>query len=399
MSPSLRGIKGEEKSGGRIKTIPYGCQHITEEDIAAVVDVLKSDYLTQGPKVGEFEEAFASYVGAKYAVAVASGTAALHLSNLVMGIQHGQKVLTTPITFAATANSALYCGGEVDFIDIDPDTYLMDLDKLEDKLAASPKGAYAGVIAVDFAGLPVDTERLREIADKYELWIIEDACHAPGGYFIDSKNRKIKCGSNVYTDLTCFSFHPVKHIACGEGGMITTNDENLYHRLLNLRTHGISKENMQQNDGGWYYEMQELGFNYRLPDINAALGNSQLKNAEERLQRRKEIATNYDRAFHSFDKIKVQSVPRDVSHAYHLYVIRVADRKDLYNHLHHKGIYAQVHYVPIHILPYYKKRYGAQSFPKADVYYYECMSLPMYPTISEEEQKYIINQVLSFYTY
>ncbi|MBT5419790.1 MAG: aminotransferase class I/II-fold pyridoxal phosphate-dependent enzyme, partial [Candidatus Cloacimonetes bacterium] len=268
--------------------IPYGKQYITQSDIDAVVDTLKSDFLTQGPKVKEFENNFAEYVDAKYAVAVTNGTAALHLSTIALDVKKGDKVITTPITFAASANSVLYCGGEVDFVDISPDTYTIDLDKLEQKLENSSKFTYTGIIPVDFAGYPVDMERLREIADKHKLWILEDACHAPGGYFLDSKGQNQYCGNGVYSDLQIFSFHPVKHIATGEGGMITTNNKDLYEKLLMLRTHGITKEisKLEENHGGWYYEMQELGYNYRMSDINCALGVSQLCRAKKGIELR-----------------------------------------------------------------------------------------------------------------
>lgn len=379
-------------------SIPYGRQHISEEDIQTVVEVLKSDYLTQGPAVIDFEKAFASYVGAKYAVAVSNGTAALHLSNMVLGVNPGQKVLTTPITFAATANSVLYCGGEVDFVDIDPETFLMDLDLLEIKLKSAAKGTYAGVIPVDFTGLAINTEKLRSLTDEFGLWVIEDACHSPGGYFINSADEAVKCGSGQYSDLTCFSFHPVKHIAAGEGGMITTNNEDLYKQLLKLRTHGITKENLDDNHGGWYYEMQTLGFNYRLPDINAALGNSQLKQAKEGVLRRKEIAERYDQAFKPFSFIKTQKTLESVSHAYHLYVIEVPNRLALYEYLRKHGIYAQVHYIPVHRSPFYHKLgWKELDFPIAENYYEHCLSLPMYPSLSEEELDFVIDTVSEFF--
>ena len=222
--------------------IPYGRQNITEEDLKAVVETLQSDYLTQGPKIAEFEEAFAKYVGSKYAVAVSNGTAALHLSALALNVQKGDKVITTPITFAASANCVRYCGGEVVFADIDPETYLLDIKSVRKLLEASPKGTYKGLIPVDFAGRAVDLEAFKDLAEEFDLWIIEDACHAPGGYFIDSSGKKQFCGNGNFADLAIFSFHPVKHIACGEGGMITTNDEALYEKLLQLRTHGIVKD-------------------------------------------------------------------------------------------------------------------------------------------------------------
>src|SRR5688572_24595106 len=240
--------------------IPYGRQHITDEDIEAVITTLKSDYLTQGPAIGAFENAFANYIGCKFAVAVSNGTAALHLAALALDVNEQSNVITTPITFAASANCIRYCGGQLTFVDIDPETASMDLEKLEALIKSSPKGTYSGIIPVDFAGYPVNMEEVGRIADEHELWVIEDACHAPGGFIIDSKGEKQHCGNGKYADMAIFSFHPVKHIACGEGGMITTNDEKLYQKLLLLRTHGITKDpqQMEEHHGGWYYEMREL---------------------------------------------------------------------------------------------------------------------------------------------
>jgi dTDP-4-amino-4,6-dideoxygalactose transaminase len=225
-----------------MESIPYGRQYITDEDIKAVTEALKSDYLTQGPRISDFEESFAKYVRSKYAIAISNGTAALHLCALALNVQEGDRVITTPITFAASANCVRYCGGEVVFADIDPDTYLLDLNKVKKLLEFSPKGTYKGIIAVDFAGRAVDLEAFRQLADEYDLWIIEDACHAPGGYFRDSRGIKQFCGNGKFADLAIFSFHPVKHIATGEGGMITTNNKELYEKLLKLRTHGITKK-------------------------------------------------------------------------------------------------------------------------------------------------------------
>ena len=224
------------------KIIPYGKQNITEKDIEAVTIALQSDYLTQGPYIQAFESAFANYVGAKYAVAVSNGTAALHLCAIALGVTNGQKVITTPITFAASANCIKYCGGEVVFSDINPETYLLDIEKVKQLLEQNPKGTFKGIIPVDFSGRAVDMEKFRELADEYDLWLIEDACHAPGGFFIDSKGKEQKCGNGEFADLSIFSFHPVKHIACGEGGIITTNDKAHYERLLKLRTHGITTQ-------------------------------------------------------------------------------------------------------------------------------------------------------------
>ena len=391
------------------KVIPYGRQNITQEDIDIVVEALKSDYLTQGPKILEFENAFAKYVGSKYAVAVANGTAALHLCTLALDVKKGQKVITTPITFAASANCVRYCDGEVIFADIDPETYLLDFDSVKSILEASPMGTYQGIIPVDFAGRAVDLEKFRKLADEYNLWIIEDSCHAPGGCFIDEKGNEQNCGNGNFADLAIFSFHPVKHIASGEGGMITTNNEELYQKLLMLRTHGIVKSNELYTNsfefaGGkdtyplWYMEMQELGFNYRLTDFQAALGLSQLKRADEGLQRRREIAQTYYEAFKNKSFIKGQSGVVE-GHAYHLYIIEVENRLELYNYLRTKNIFAQIHYIPCHLMPYYREfGWKEGDMPKAEKYYKHCISLPMYPTLTEQEQQFVIENIIKFYS-
>lgn len=390
------------------KVIPYGRQNITEEDIRVVIETLKSDYLTQGPKIAEFEENFARYVGAKYAVALANGTAALHLCAMALDVKEGQKVITTPITFAASANCVRYCGGEVVFGDIDPDTFLLDIHSVRALLEASPKGTYQGIIPVDFAGRAVNLEEFRKLADEYNLWIIEDACHAPGGFFKDSKGVAQFCGNGNFADLAIFSFHPVKHIASGEGGMITTNDEGLYKKLLALRTHGIVKDNdLYTNSiefaGGkedyplWYMEMQTLGYNYRITDFQAALGNSQLKRADEGVERRREIAKIYKEAFRNKEYIKGQSGVVE-GHAYHLYILEVEDRLGLYNYLRTKKIFAQIHYIPCHLMPYYREfGWKEGDRPKAEKYYEHCISLPMYPTLTAEDQQYVIDSVDDYF--
>ena len=390
------------------KIIPYGRQNITQEDINTVIETLQSDYLTQGPKIIEFEEAFAKYVGSKYSVAVANGTAALHLCTLALDLKKDQKVITTPITFAASANCVRYCEGEVVFADIDPETYLIDYDSVKQLLESSPIGTYKGIIPVDFAGRSVDLEKFRALADKFNLWIIEDACHAPGGYFTDKMGKLQKCGNSNFADLAIFSFHPVKHIASGEGGMVTTNDQQLYKKLLQLRTHGILKsDDLYTNSidfaGGntqyplWYMEMQELGFNYRLTDFQAALGLSQLKRAEEGILRRRAIATSYQEAFKNKSFIKGQSGVVE-GHAYHLYIIEVENRLELYNFLRTKNIFTQIHYIPCHLMPYYKQfGWKEGDMPNAEKYYKHCISLPMYPTLTHEEQQYVINTIFDFY--
>jgi len=375
--------------------IPYGRQHIDQKDIDAVVSTLQSDYLTQGPKVREFESKFAEYVGSNYSVAVNNATSGLHLSVLALNLSKGDRVITTPITFAASANCIRYVGAEVWFADIDPDTFLLDINSVKELIESKPRGFFKGIIPVDFAGLPVNMEDFRAIADDHNLWIIEDACHAPGGYFIDSKSEKNFCGNGSYADIGVFSFHPVKHIACGEGGMLTTNSKELYDKLMLLRTHGITKENMLDNHGNWYYEMQELGFNYRLTDFQSALGITQLAKNNKGVERRNQISLAYKKALEG--KVKFQDLPNDRYNAHHLFIIEVENRKGLYDFLHSKGILAQIHYVPVHTMPYYKNiGYIHADLKHAEKYYSKCISLPMYPTLSNEEQSYVIKNVLEF---
>lgn len=394
------------------KAIPYGRQNITQEDINVVIEALQSDYLTQGPKILEFEKAFAEYIGSTFAVAVSNGTAALHLCALALDVKEGCKVITTPITFAASANCIRYCGGEVVFSDINPETYLLDIDKVRVLLEASPKGTYKGIIPVDFAGRAIDLESYRRLANEYGLWIIEDACHAPGGYFKDTNKVDQNCGNSNFADLAIFSFHPVKHIACGEGGMVTTNNPDLYKKLLSLRTHGITKNISDYTNSAafangndkeiatypaWYMEMQTLGFNYRLTDFQAALGISQLQRADEGIVKRREIAATYENAFKGKSFIKGQSGVVE-GHAYHLYVVEVEDRLGLYNYLRDNNIFAQIHYIPCHLMPYYKQfGWKEGDMPNSEKYYKNCISLPMYPTLSTDEQNYVIDKIEEYY--
>ncbi|WP_448530296.1 UDP-4-amino-4,6-dideoxy-N-acetyl-beta-L-altrosamine transaminase [Raineya sp.] len=381
-----------------MKPIPYGKQEITSADIEAVVNTLQSDFWTQGPKIAEFEQKFAEYVGAKYAVAVANGTAALHLSALALGVKDGVNVITSPLTFVASANCVHYAGGNVFFADIDKETLLLDLEKVEELILSKPQGFFQGIIPVDFAGKAVHLEKFRNLAQKYNLWILEDACHAPGGYFVDSDGEKQLCGNGNFADIAIFSFHPVKHIACGEGGMITTNRQDLYEKLLLLRTHGITRnpEFLQENHGGWYYEMQTLGYNYRLTDLQCALGISQLQRAKENLAKRHQIALRYQQAFEGFSEIK--TLPYDQGHAYHLYIIQTEKRKELYDYLKTHQIFCQVHYIPVHLQPYYKNLgYKKGDFPIVEKYYEKCLSLPMYPTLSASEQDFVIEKIKAFF--
>jgi len=396
-------------------SIPYGKQEIDDNDISSVIKVLKSEYLTQGPLVNEFEMEFAKYVGSKYAVAVSNGTTALHLSALCLGVNESSKVITTPITFSASANCIEFCNGEVAFVDIDPCSYLMDLKLLKKVLQNSSKGEFSGIVAVDFAGRSMNMQELKNIADEYGLWIIEDACHAPGAFFYNSEGVRVPAGSCQFTDVAIFSFHPVKHIAAGEGGMITTNDFEIYKKLIELRSHGITRDqtafvnsksiafgsnqfySANSNYPGWYMEMKSLGYNYRLTDMQCALGLSQLLKADTNLKRRREIAKTYDNFFSNYNFLRSSTLPID-GHAYHLYVIETDDRNELYEFLKKRGIYTQVHYIPIHLMPYYQsKGWELGDFPNAERYYERCLSLPMYPSLSEDELNYIFESFKLFF--
>ena len=390
------------------RPIPYGRQHITDEDIAAVAEVLRGPMLTQGPAIGAFERAFAEYIGAPYAVAVSNGTAALHLCCMALGVGPGTRVITTSITFSASANCVRYCGGEVYFADIDPNTILLDINAVRSLIESKPGGYFSGIIPVDFAGYPVDLAAFRALADEHGLWLLEDSCHSPGGSFVDDEGQTHRCGDASLADLAIFSFHPVKHIACGEGGMITAKTEALYNHLMRLRTHGITNKPAEfmppyegePERGGWYMQLQELGYNYRLTDMQAALGLSQLHRAEPMLARRREIAACYDAAFADVS-VQIIVPPGNVGHAYHLYVVQVDDRKGLYDYLRTKNIFAQVHYIPMHTMPYYRQQSDTTAnapgdFPLAEHYYSRCLSLPMYPTLTDDEQQYVIDEVLTF---
>jgi UDP-4-amino-4,6-dideoxy-N-acetyl-beta-L-altrosamine transaminase len=379
--------------------IPYGRQEITEDDLLAVREALLHDFLTQGPAIAKFEQEFAAYVCAPFAQAVANGTAALHLCALALGVKPGTKVLCTPITFAASSNCVLYCGGTVEFVDVDASTGLMDLDLLEQKLGSAPAGTYAGVIPVHLAGNPVDMRRVKEIATRHQLWVIEDACHAPGATTLNADGSREKVGSGRYADLSIFSFHPVKHIATGEGGAITTARQDLYHKIEILRTHGITKkpELMEENHGGWYYEMQQLGYNYRITDFQCALGSSQLARADKNLQRRRDIAARYDRELADLP-IRLIRTTAGAEHGYHLYVILTDRRKELYDYLRTQQIFAQVHYIPVHTLPYYRSLgWKKGDFPQAEQYYSQCLSIPMYHSLTDEQQTYVIEKLRGFW--
>ena len=382
--------------------ISYGRQYITDEDIQAVVDTLRSDYLTQGPCIPAFEHQFSEYLGVQYTCMVSNGTAALHLCAMALDIQPGDKVITTPITFVASANGFRYCGAEIVFCDIDPKTFLIDLDKLENLLKQSPKGTYKAVVPVDFAGYPIDEERLHNLAIEYGFATVIDCCHAPGGWWKDSKGEKQMIGNCKYADMSVFSFHPVKHIAAGEGGAVTTNRKDLYEKVALYRTHGITKDAnlMTQCDGGWYYEMQDLGYNYRITEFQAALASSQLKRLDWSIERRNEIARRYDEALQNLP-ILTPYRKEGITHAFHLYVIEVhpSRRKALYDYLREYQIFAQVLYIPAHTMPYYKSLgHKEGECPIAEDYYTRCLALPMYPSLTDEEQQHVIDTIWNFYS-
>lgn len=368
--------------------IPYGTQWIEEEDIQAVVETLRSDYLTTGPKVREFEESVAAYTGADYAVAVANGTAALHIACLAAGIGPGDEVITTPITFAASANCVLYCGATPVFADIDPVTYNISPAAIREKLTKRTKA----IIPVHFTGQPCEMNEIREIAKEYGLIVIEDAAHALGA---DYKGQRI----GGISEMTCFSFHPVKHITTGEGGMVTTNDKALYDKLLLYRTHGITRspELLEREEGGWYYEQQALGYNYRITDIQCALGVSQMKRLDGFVERRREIAARYTEAFSAVPGITVPAQAKFCNSSWHLYVIQVEKerRREIFESLQAAEIGVNVHYIPVYKHPYYQKHGYASVFcENAEELYGGLISLPMYPKLTKEQQEYVIEKVI-----
>ncbi len=380
--------------------IPYGKQSLDKNDIEAVTRVLEGDWLTQGPKIAEFEESFAKYCGSKYAVAVSNGTAALHLANLVLGTTTDSKVLTTPITFLATVNSVIYAGGEPIFSDISKEFFTLDPGLIQEKIDQNPD--MKGIITVHMGGVISNMEAIKKIADKNELWIIEDSCHALGGNWQDSNGEMHRVGDCSYSDISTFSFHPVKQITTGEGGAITTNDKDIYEQLLTLRTHGTTKdpEILDQNHGQWYYEMHNLGYNYRITDFQAALGIEQLKKNNEWKILRRELVSIYDDEFKSINEITPQKHPdENLSYSYHLYIIQCEKRLQLYNYLKENEINTQVHYIPIHLQPYFKENYGygLGDFPVAESYYDRALSLPLYPTLKKSQQRKIISLIRKFY--
>lgn len=393
--------------------IPYGRQSIDDADIEAVVKVLKSDYLTTGPAVAAFEKKVADYVGAKYAVAVSNGTAALHVACLAAGIGEGDEVITTPITFAASANCVLYCGGTPVFADIDPDTYNISPEELESKITPQTKA----IIPVHYTGQPCDMDAILEIARKHDLLVIEDGAHALGASY---KGKKI--GS--IADMTCFSFHPVKPVTTGEGGMIVTDNEELYRKLVLYRSHGITRDNdmMQQyedqlwqstdpalqeaadmlrgdvmNPGGWYYQQLELGYNYRITDISCALGASQMDKLDHFLERRRQIAKKYDEAFADIPQIKTPWQQEGCQSGWHLYMIQTMERsrREVFDGLRQAGVGVNVHYIPVYRHPYYQRNgYAGVHCLNAEAFYERAVSLPIFPGLTGSQQDYVIEHVI-----
>lgn len=372
-----------------MKQIPYATQWIDDEDIKAVVAVLKSSNLTQGPKVEEFEKAVAEYCDSRYAVAVNSGTSALHIAGLAAGIKEGDEVITSPNTFVASSNCVLYCGGKPVFADIEEDTANIDPDEIIKKITKKTKA----IIPVHFAGHPCDLEEIKKIAQKYNLIVIEDAAHALGAEY-----KKSIIGSCKYSDMTILSFHPVKHITTGEGGMILTNSKKYYEKLLMLRTHGITKDKdmlINKDEGSWYYEMQLLGFNYRITDFQCALGINQLRKLDKFIERRRKIVEKYNKAFSELEEITLPPEREYVKPSWHLYCIRVKKNRNLvFKKLREKGIGVNVHYIPIYFQPYYRKLgYKIGACQRAEKYYQETITLPLYPKMSSKNVSFVINKV------
>jgi UDP-4-amino-4,6-dideoxy-N-acetyl-beta-L-altrosamine transaminase len=376
--------------------IPYGRQNINEQDINAVIKILQSDWLTQGPAIESFEQSVAEYCGVKYAVAVANATAALHIACLAAELETGDILWTSPNTFVASANCGLYCGAEVDFVDIDPDTYNLSIEALAQKLIqAEREGKLPKVVVpVHLAGQSCEMEKIGALSRKYGFTVLEDASHAIGATY---QGKPV--GSCQFSDMAVFSFHPVKIITTGEGGMVVTNRQDLYEKLIRLRTHGITRnpELMQgESHGLWYYQQLELGFNYRITDIQSALGASQMQRLDEFVSRRRHLAARYNQLLQDFPLVLPWQHP-DTQSSWHLYIIRLKldkiakTHRQVFEELRQAGIGVNLHYIPVHTQPYYQNL-GFQwgDYPQAEQYYQEAISLPMYYGLSDENQERVV---------